>query len=106
MSPNISGVVRAKATIESITQGDVFNIAIPIANTEQSYALPNFTKAFYLKIRENNANLKVSFTLGDSGITYFTVPRGTNFFIQNLDFSGTIFFQATAICTLELVVWS
>ncbi len=52
MSPNISGVVRAKATIEATTTAEVFNVNLAIANTEYSHTFSTSTKSNKLIIRK------------------------------------------------------
>ena len=105
MAPNISGVVRAKATIEASTDAEVFNYSIASANTEYSITLPSTVKQFHMRVRENNALLKFTFTATESGTKYFTVPRGTSFTSTPLTSSLTIYFQATDVCTLEVLAW-
>ena len=105
MAPNISGVVRAKATIEASTGAEIFNFSILLPNTEYSLVLPSTTKQFHMRIREGNAPLKFTFTSTESGIKYFTMPRGNSFTSTAITSSLTIYFQSTSACTLEVLAW-
>ena len=75
----------------------VANVAMANANTEYNYALPANTKGFVIKLRAQSALLKLSFTSGQSGTTYVTIPQNDryNSFDYNVDLdSKTIYFQS------------
>ncbi len=105
MAPNISGVVRAKATIEATTTAEVFNVNLAVANTEYSHTFSTSTKSFNVRARENDAVIKLSFSVGTSGTTYFTLKKGVSLYAQNLDFSSTLYIQSTQPTILEIIEW-
>lgn len=104
MSPNISGVVRAKATIETVTDAEVFNLDITTINTEFSHTFTPKTKAFSLRAR-SQALLKIAFNATESGTKFFTVQRGTSFFKDDLDFNATIYIQSPQLTLVEIIEW-
>lgn len=82
-------------------------LAMPTAATEYSIALPAGCRQFQIKLR-SSAVLKLSYTSGQSGISYITVPRHC-FYAESdlkLDGSVTIYVQSsTALQELEVVAW-
>lgn len=54
----------------------VANVAMALADTEYSYALPAGTKEFWLKLQIEGYDLQVAMVSGASGTTYFTVNSG------------------------------
>jgi hypothetical protein len=85
----------------------VFNVAMPLANTEYSHPFSASTKGFEIKTR-NFSTLQVSFVMGGSGTTYFTIPNGSSYDRFNLDLAAeTIYFQSpSASETVEIIEWS
>jgi hypothetical protein len=82
---NISG-----ASSEKIT-----NLAMATANIEYSHVLQNGVRQIYIRAR-NNSELKIAFTLGESGTKYITIPRFNSFHVNDLSFSGaTLYLQAS-----------
>lgn len=103
------GLPATPATIQGASAGAADNVAITLANTEQSYVLPATTLGFVLKLRDSGAALKLAFTSGQSGVTFFTIPRGCSFSTEGLTLTGpmTLYFQATAAAqVLEIVYWT
>jgi len=88
----------------------VVNVSMPLANTEYGYNLPNNTKGFHLKLRSQNALLKLAFTSGESGTNYLTIPQNDRFdsFEYNMDLDNkTIYFQSPkADQTAEIIVFT
>lgn len=85
----------------------VYNVSVPLANTEVSFALPVGTKSFLIKIKNESSLMKLSFDAGTSGTTYVTVNRGSFYASPAIAPSGVIlYFQTTqAAQTAEVVVW-
>lgn len=68
---------RTTATIDGVTQGNIANVALTLANTEYAHTLPTNIKGFLLRLRTpTNALLKLSYTLGTSGTVYWTLHPG------------------------------
>jgi hypothetical protein len=51
----------------------VYNLLMPLASTEYSYALPAGTTRYLMKTR-SGAKLRLSFIANDTSSNYFTVP--------------------------------
>jgi len=87
----------------------VANQTLTVADTEYSYTLPNDTRSFFLRAR-NNRKIQVAFEEGTSGSTYFSVGEGITYYEDELYVSGgkpvTLYFQcAIAGEVLEIVLW-
>ena len=94
-------------TLGGVTSPNIYNISVTSANTEESQVLPDGTRSFILRIRGNGSNLKVSFTSGQSGSVFLSVPRGTSYREEGLNTSGlTIYFQTDQPSQIvELITW-
>lgn len=102
---NVTGTVRARATLLEAVTPTIYNVSVLLANTEVSQTLTNNTKSFLIRVR-GASNLKLAFILGDSGINYITVPAGANYYADGLNFSGTLYFQTTkASQIVEILEW-
>ena len=102
----VTGTFRGRATIEAGNTPTIYNVSVPLANTEVSQALSSSTKRFLIRVR-GNANLKMAFTLGDSGSNYITVPHGCSYTEDSINFTGTIYFQTNvAGQVVEILEWS
>jgi hypothetical protein len=90
----------------TVSNPSIFNVSMPIANTEYSVSIPAFTKEFAMKTRDGGL-LQFAYISGDSG-TYISVAAGTVFSKTNIYSSSTItiYFQSSKINTLELMTWS
>lgn len=85
----------------------VYNVTLTSANTEYNQALPTGTKRFMFKCRTAYA-VKLAFTEGESGTTYFTVPANMAYREYDLSLSGTrtLYFQSTtAGVVVEIIAW-
>lgn len=86
----------------------VANVSIPIANTEVSYALPSSTKFFKIQNRSNGL-MKLAYSVGTSGTTYWTLFPGQQYCENNIASSAslTLYFQSPqAAQLLEVISWS
>lgn len=93
---------QARAVLEQIlaalggsvnTTPIIFNVALGPVDTEQSQVLPANTKKFTVKTRNNSA-LKLSYSSGQSGITYIDLKKNAVFTDNNLYATQTIYFQS------------
>jgi hypothetical protein len=85
------------------------NVSLPLAGTEYSYVLPAGTQRFVLKLRSYSASLQLSYTLGQSGLVYLTLPPGTNYSEADIleTVTITLYMQATANSQIvEIVSWA
>lgn len=99
----ISGTMNVvEADVASI--GFVRNIAIPLAGTEYSFAFPDDTKRFIVKVRETDTVLNISYA---SGGEYFTLLRANVYEEQAMLTNGvTLYFVSNKPArTLEIVYW-
>lgn len=95
-----------QVTLESSSRvAFIENIVMPLANTEYSFTLPDNTKRFTIKLREDNAELKIKYS---SGGDYFILNRGNSYDEMELDTNNvTIYFETTYTGkNVELIYWS
>jgi len=103
---NITGTIRAKATLEQSQSPLIYNVSCLLANTEYSQALTVGTKIFTIRVR-GISSLKLAFEPGESSINYITIPAGANYSADGLNFSGLLYFQTTkATQIVEILEWS
>jgi hypothetical protein len=101
----ISATFRGKALVQAGTSPVITNVAIVAANTEVSHSLGASTKSFLIRVR-GLARLQLSYTSGDSGTTFVTVPKGCNYSEGGIDFSGVLYFQTDKPTqTVEILEW-
>lgn len=89
-----------------ITAEQIENVAMTTANVEVVHALPSGTKQYKIRNRDNGL-IKLAFSVGTSGTTFFTIYAGETFGSEFIKGSATItlYVQSpTASQTLE--VWS
>jgi len=97
------GFVPRDITVQGAQNVKITNYNIAAADTEYSVALTSNLKDAIIRNRDISVT-KVSFTSGESGTTYFTIPKGCTLQLSDLDFTGkTIYFQASDISTLEIM---
>lgn len=102
---NLGATFRGTATLESGSTPTIYNVSVPLANTEVSQALSAETKKFSIRVR-GVAKLKISYTSGQSGTNYWTVFPGTVYMEDMLNFSGSLYFQTNLpAMTVEIVEW-
>lgn len=103
---NVTTTVRA--SIKLPTTPTIYNLSMPLANTEYSQALSNGVKKFTLKTRDRTANMRVAFVTGGTTTSWIEVKAGCVFSEENLDFSnGTIYVQTDKVGQiLEILEWA
>lgn len=102
---NITGTIRGRATVEASTSPTVYNVSVPLANTEISQVLSSGTKQFTIRVR-GTAKLQLSFTSGQSGITFITVFPGGSYSVSDLNFDGVLYFQTNKVSQIvEILEW-
>ena len=82
-------------------------VSLATANTEYSFLLPSGCRQFLVKLR-GAATLQVAYSMGDSGTTYFTVPRNCFYAESDLkiETAVTLYFQSpVASQELEILTW-
>lgn len=84
----------------------IYNLAIPTADTEVSQALNPNTKSVLIRAR-GITSLKVAFVSGESGTNYLTIPAGNTFIQENINFTGIIYLQSTkSNQVIEILEWT
>ena len=79
------------------------NLSLPTPNAEVSFSLISGLKAIEIKNRDP-FEVKFSFVIGDSGTTYFTIPKYAAYSKDNITFTGkTIYLQSVGASTLEIL---
>jgi len=77
------------------TKRTVANVAMTNADQEYNYTFPVNTVKFLLKLRAQNAKFKYSWTVGESGTTYQTIPQNSPYKEDDLSVGGKlIYFQS------------
>lgn len=92
-SVSLTGAENAKIT----------NLAVSTPNSETSHSLVSNLKKLVFRCR-TSASLKFSFTSGDSGTNYVTVPKHCTAEFDGLDFTGkNLYVQSPEACTVEIL---
>jgi hypothetical protein len=101
----ISGTINV--AVDSADTPTIFNLSVPLANTEYSQVLPNNTKKLLIKSRVNNAKLQFAFESGESATNFITVPFGAFYESDGLLLVGkTLFIRSTLATTIEVLAWT
>lgn len=100
-------VVNVDETVLQAATHNIYNVTMTLANTEYSQALPNNVKKFTIKCR-TLYDVKLAFTLNQSGVTYLTIPAGMAYSEDLIrPATLTLYFQCpTAAQVAEIVCWS
>lgn len=91
-----------------VTTPTISNVLLTTANTEVSHALPASTKMFLMQNR-GNGRIQLSYTSGQSGITFVTIWPGNIKWIDTINPSAviTIYMQSNlASQTVEIESWA
>lgn len=103
------GLPPSSVVVTGATTPTLANVAASLASTEYSYALPSSSQLFTIKLRGGNATLQLAYSVGTSGTTYLTIPKGCSYTVGGLDISNTVvlYFQSpTAGQVVEIESWS
>lgn len=89
------------------TNPKVSNLTLTSANTEYSYTFPIKTTSWSLKAR-TAVDLKYSWTSGESGTVFKTVPAGSEVYEENILMNNNIIYIqcATAGTIVEIEYWT
>lgn len=103
---NPDGSINAAFTIAP-TSPVIDSLAVTLANTEYSYALPADTVKFSLKIRGYTSSFRISFSAGGTLANYVSIPRGLSFHESEVKTAATIYISCpVAAQTLEILAWT
>ena len=100
---------KQQQILEAVAQTPtIYNVDMTAANTEYSQALPANTRKLDIKLRAQNALLKIAFVEGESGTNYIQIPYGSSYHAENIKLTGiTIYFQSPSnsqVC--EILAWT
>jgi hypothetical protein len=98
------GSSQVAVSITGATNPAITNVSL-VANTEYAVSLPSGCKQFILKLRDSKAKLQIAYILGDSNITYWTVPQGNYWAVSDINFSSQTLYCMTPSTgqTLEII---
>lgn len=97
----------ARARLVEATSPTIYNLALPVANTEYSQALSNSTKKILIRTR-NGSQARFSFVLGGTSTLWITLKPHAVYFEENLDLNGaTIYIQSSGTGEVaEILEWT
>ena len=102
-----SGLTGGKVTLAGSTTQTIYNLSCPLANTEYSQALSADVTQLTIRVR-GSATAQYTFTSGQSGTNFITIPRGTTRTIGALRLtSSTLYIQTDkANQVVEIEEWT
>jgi hypothetical protein len=85
----------------------IYNLAIPLANTEASQLLSDNTKSILIRARIG-ATLRLSFSPGGTNTNWITIPPGATYSENNLSLqTTTIYLQSSKPSqVIEILEWT
>ncbi len=89
------------------TTPTIYNVSMPLANTNYSQLLPTGTKMIDIKLRGQGSLLKVAFASISGGANYILVPQNSTFHIGSVNLTGiTLYLQGALPNQLaEIICW-
>jgi hypothetical protein len=83
------------ASSDAPTVQEVQNIPFAAANTEYTITLPDDTKRYQIRVRDDAAKGRIAFVAGETATDYWTLTRGTiiDSYVMNLPISSTIYMR-------------
>lgn len=102
---NVTSTVRAKSSISK--DPEIYNLSMPLANTEYSQAISDGTKRIMIRMRVKSVS-RLAFVSGDTSVKYFTLQPSSVYSDENLDLSNvTIYLQSNVAGQLaEILEWT
>lgn len=102
----VTTTFRGTSSLTNPETPKIYNVSVPLANTEVSQALSVDTKKFMIRAR-GSTKMKLAFISGQSGTNYITIPAGCTFSEDSINFNGTLYFQCNdASQTVEILEWT
>lgn len=99
----------APGETNTVTNPTIFNLDLPIVNTEDSYILPAGTKQFLVQVRNSNAKLQLAYISGDSSLNFLTIKPNNWYSMDGLDATAsvTLYIQSNLANTVvEITSWA
>ena len=102
--------IRVEGTLATLpadtpSSAIIVNIAVPTANTEQSFTFPDSTKRFLFKLKESDTGFLIRYATGGPDISF----SKSSIYSENqiLTSSVTIYFETTKNTkTVQLMYWT
>ena len=103
---NVTTTVRP--SFSTASNPTIYNVNLTVAGTEYPQLLNNAVKKILIRVRDGGATLRLAFVSGNTSTVYVTIPRGANYFEENLDLSGvTIYLQSDVSAKVaEILEWT
>jgi len=100
---------KQQQILEAVAQTPtIYNVDMTAANTEYFQALPTNTRKLDIKLRAQNALLKIAFVEGESGTNYIQISYGSSLHLENVKLNNIIvYFQSPSnsqVC--EILAWT
>lgn len=86
---DVSGIADGIEEALHVSNPTVFNLSLPVADTEGSYTLPAGTKKFSVFARERS-RVQLSYTSGQSGTTFMTIKPGFEYVRSEIEAAASI----------------
>ena len=103
---NATQTFRGKADLAPPETPTIYNVVTGLSGVESSQALTAGTKQILIRTR-GLANLQISFVATESATKFITIPKNSSYTIGDINFSGTLYFQADKdVQTVEILEWS
>lgn len=103
MGVSTQTVQKTTTAFSFVTSDIITNFSVGSIGTEYSHSLTNGLKQVIIRSRIG-ANIQFSFTSGESGTKYITIPKGSTLHIEGLTFSGkTLYFQTDKVGIVEIL---
>jgi len=85
------------------TEPLISNLVMPLADTEYSHVLNDAVKQVLIRCR-NSAKIQLSFEVGESDITYLTIPKGVTLNLENIKFHGKVIYVRSNVASIVLEI--
>ena len=94
--------------VDEPTKQQVQNIPFALANVEYIITLPDNTKRYQIRVRDDSSKGRIAFNSGETSTDYWTLTRGTivDSYIMDLPISSTIYMSLDkATQVVEVMSW-
>lgn len=90
------------------TQQQIQNVPFALADTEYEITLPDNTKRYQIRVRDDASKGRISFTSGQTATNYWTLTRGTivDSYVMNLPINPKIYMRLDKPTqVVEVMAW-
>lgn len=90
------------------TEQEIQNVLFTLADTEYTITLPDNTKRYQIRVRNDSSKGKIAFVLGETSTNYWTLTRGTvvDSYSMKLPINSKIYMQLDKPNqTVEVMAW-